>query len=49
MKVLKKLNAGTPGTRFYTKLYGKNLVCIRHRHDPEKDELHTMVEIIVQS
>ena len=49
MKVLKKLNAGVPGTKFYTKRYGKNLVCIRHRYDPEKDELHTTVELIVQS
>ena len=49
MKVIKKLNAGMPGTKFYTKLYGKNLVCIRHRYDPEKEQLHTTVELIVQS
>jgi hypothetical protein len=49
MKVIKKLTAGMPGTKFYTKLYGKNLVCIRHRHDPDSDTLHTTVELIVTS
>jgi len=49
MKVMKKLNAGVPGTKFYTKLYGKNLVCIRHRYDQDKDELYTTVELVVQT
>jgi len=49
MKVIKKLNSGLPGTKFYSERYGKNLVCIRHRYDAEKDMLHTTVELIVQS
>ena len=49
MKVMKKLNAGAPGTKFYTKLYGKNLICIRHRYNEERDELHTTIELVVQT
>lgn len=48
MKVIKKLNAGVPGTKFYLKQYGKNLLCIRHRLNEETDELLTTVEIVVQ-
>ena len=48
MRVIKTLNAGRPGTKFYEKQYGKNLLCVRHRHDENRDELLTTVEIIVQ-
>ena len=48
VRVIKKLNAGVPGTKFYEKQYGKNLLCVRHRHNTETDELLTTVELIVQ-
>ena len=48
MKVIKKLNAGDPGTKFYQKQYGKNLLCVRRRHNVETDELLTTVEIVVE-
>lgn len=48
MRVIKKLNAGLPGTKFYLKQYGKNLLCVRHRHNTETNELLTTVEIVVQ-
>ena len=48
MIAIKKLNTGVPGTEFYEKQYGKNLLCVRHRHNEQTDELLTTVEIIVQ-
>ena len=48
MRVIKKLNAGKPGTKIYQHQYGENLLCIRHRKNDETGEISVTVEIIVQ-
>ena len=48
MRVIKKLNAGKPGTKIYQHQYGENLLCIRHRKNDETGETLVTVEIVVQ-
>lgn len=47
MEVTKKLLPGAPGTKRFKKKYGRRLVCVRYRKDPENERRLTTVEIVV--
>lgn len=48
MRVLKTFQPGALGTRRFTARYGKSLVCVRYRHNPETGARFTTVELIVE-
>ena len=48
MRTIKKLIPGKPGTKKHVAQYGKNLVCVRYRHDEKRKRKLTTVEIIVE-
>ena len=47
MKVVKRLNAGLPGTARWLDRFGEDLLCVRYREDPATGERYTTVELIV--
>jgi hypothetical protein len=48
MRVLKTFQPGAPGTRRFTARFGKSLVCVRYRHDPDTGARVTTIELIVE-
>ena len=46
MKASKKLLPGQPGTKKLVEKYGKNLVCVRYRNDPDQKRKYKTVELI---
>jgi len=47
VKVIKRINPGQPGTKKYHNIYGERLVCVRYRHNSEKNERITTIELVV--
>jgi len=48
MRVLKTFQPGALGARRFTARFGKSLVCVRYRHDPDTGARFTTVELIVE-
>jgi hypothetical protein len=48
MRVLKTFQPGALGARRFTARYGKSLVCVRYRLDPDSGARYTTVELIVE-
>lgn len=49
VRVLKTLRPGAPGAKRLLDRFGKSLVCVRYRHDPETDARLTTVELILEA
>jgi len=49
MDVIKKMKPGDPGTKRLLAHYGKQLVCVRYRHDKQTRRRLTTVELIVDT
>lgn len=47
-RVIKKIAPAQPGARKLSLRYGRALVCVRHRHDPEGKTRYTTVELVVE-
>ena len=47
-RVLKKIAPHQPGARKLALRYGRALVCVRHRHNPEGSIRYTTVELVVE-
>ncbi len=46
-KVLKSMKPGEPGTKQWSRKFGKRLVCVRYRGHPQRRVRSTTVEIVV--
>lgn len=44
----KSLMPGNPGTKKWVERFGKNLICIRYRYDPQRKMKIKTVELIVE-
>lgn len=47
-RVLKKIAPHQPGARKLALRYGRALVCVRHRHNPDGSIRYTTVELVVE-
>ena len=47
MKTIKKINPGKKGTKRLVEQYGDNLVCVRYRHDYERQRKIKTIELII--
>ncbi|NDY93914.1 hypothetical protein [Ideonella livida] len=48
-KVLKKLQPTQAGAQRWRALYGDQLLCVRYRHDPTRDQRLVTVELLVEA
>lgn len=45
---IKRLPPGAPGTKRLVERYGDALLCVRYRHDPQRNLRLTTVELVVE-
>ena len=49
VKTTRILKAGRPGTKRLTRIYGKDLVCVRYKNDYKNKSKYKTIELIIES